>query len=303
MYQAQVNAWGESPKYVEVSGLPTPDSNEVRVTVEAVGCHRVVRSRAAGNHYSSGTPPHVPGIDGVGYTIDGQKVYFTSWATGTMSELVNVPKHSVFPLPQDIDPVQVAALVNPAISSWMALKARTSHLPENFKCLIIGATSASGRVAISLARSLGAKTVIGAARNKSTLDALGLDGTVVIAEDPEKTDFSDLTDVDVVLDYVFGPLTTHFFNTIQTAKPLQYVHIGGLSATEIELPGAVLRAKDITIRGSGPGAWGLDAANQMLPELLKIVSNISSQPVKVAALRDVEGAWDYQGPERLVFVP
>lgn len=60
--------------------------------------------------------------------------------------------------------------MNPALSSWMAIKARTKDLPENFTILIMGATTVSGTVAISLARKLGAGKVIGVARNAETLE-------------------------------------------------------------------------------------------------------------------------------------
>jgi len=54
MHQAQVQGWGQAPKYIEANeSAPGPD--ETRITVLATGVHQVVRSRAAGKHYSSGT--------------------------------------------------------------------------------------------------------------------------------------------------------------------------------------------------------------------------------------------------------
>lgn len=303
MHQAQVTTWGESPRSVSVPDLPPPGPDEIRLKVEATGVHRVVRSRATGRHYSAKTLPHIPGVDGVGTTEDGKRVYFSSFGLGIMSEYVNAPKSSTFSLPDGADPVQIAASINPAMSSWMAFKGRTTNLPADFTCLIIGATSASGRVAISIARGLGAKKVIGAARNKEALESLGLDQCIVISDEPEKTDFSSLDDVDVVLDYVYGPLAVHLFNSIKTPKPVQYVHIGSLSSPEISLPGEVLRSKDITIRGSGPGAWSLKQFAATLPQLLAIMPSVPKQPVKVAKMEDVESAWEYAGPERLVLVP
>jgi len=302
MHQAQVNEWGQPPTYIEVSEPPAPGSDEVRIRVQAVGVHRVVRSRAAGKHYSSGNPPHVPGIDGVGTTKDGKQVYWTSFDVGSMAEYINMPKRNVRPLPEGIDPIQAAGIINPAISSWMALKSRTTDLPADFTVLILGATSASGRVAISLARALGARKVIGAARNKSALDTLGLDAGIVIEGEPEKTDFSMLGDVDVVLDYVYGPLTVHFFKSLKSSRPVQYVHIGSLAALDISLPGAVLRSKNLTIRGSGPGAWTLREVGDMVGDLLDLVKDLPGQPMKVVKLRDVEAVWEQPGSERLVVV-
>lgn len=303
MRQAQVRAWGEKPTLVDLPELPAPGAGEVRIRVEATGIHRVVQARAAGKHYSANTLPHIPGIDGVGVTDRGQRCYFVSFSSGSLADYVNVPRSSLYPVPQGVDARQIAAAVNPAMSSWMALKARTTALPKNFTVLVLGASSASGRVAIPLARALGAKKVIGAARSQATLDTLGLDQAITIASNVEQTNFGDLDDVDVVLDYIYGPLTMHLFRSLHTPKPVQYVHIGGLAATEITLPGDVLRSKDITIRGSGPGSWSMEALSQALPDLLAAMQHVPEQPVKVAQLGDVEKEWEYAGPERLVFVP
>ncbi|KAF2213062.1 hypothetical protein CERZMDRAFT_96733 [Cercospora zeae-maydis SCOH1-5] len=303
MRQAQISTWGSIPRLIHVPDLPAPLPDEVRVKVEASAVHRVVRSRASGKHYSAAQLPHIPGIDGVGTTEQGQRVYFITFTTGTISDYINVPKASTFPVPHALDPHQIAAAINPAMSSWMAFKGRTSNLPPDFTVLILGATSASGRVAISLSRALGAKKVVGAARNTTALEMLDLDQTVTIASDVEQTDFSNLDDVDVVLDYVYGPLAAHLFESLQTPKLVQYVHIGALSTTEISLPGHVLRSKDITIRGAGPGSWSMQSFLKTLPNLLAAMRKVQDQPIRVAKFDDLEQEWEYSGPERLVFVP
>ncbi|KAK4539285.1 hypothetical protein LTR36_000811 [Oleoguttula mirabilis] len=302
MHQAQVSEWGQPPKYVEAPQPDAPGPGEVRIKVKAVGVHQVVRSRASGKHYSSGMPPHIPGIDGIGTTEDGQTVYWASFDVGSMAEYINLPKRNTRPLPEGTDPIQAAGIINPAMSSWMAIMTRTTNLPPDFTALIVGATSASGRVAISLVRALGAKKVIGAARNKSALATLGLDASIVIENDPEKTDFDTLGEVDCVLDYVFGPLTVHLLKSLKSSRPVQYVHIGGLAAQDISLPGAVLRSKNLTIRGSGPGAWSMQEMAQTLDQLLAAVKDIPEQPVKVVRLEDIESAWNEEGSERLVVV-
>ncbi|KAF2160987.1 hypothetical protein M409DRAFT_59511 [Zasmidium cellare ATCC 36951] len=306
MYQAQIDTWGAAPKYIQVPDLPQPTADEVQIKVSAVGIHNVVRSRASGKHYSSGSLPHIPGIDGVGHrTTDNKLVYFWTFGTGVLREYVNLPKTSVYELPDETDPVQLASSINPAMSSWMTFKGRTKDLPKDFTVLILGATSASGRIAISIARSLGAKKVIGAARSQASLDTLPLDEKILIPENVSETDFTHLDDVDGVLDYIYGPLALHLFSSLKTPKPVQYVHIGAVSGVqEINLPGALLRSKDITIRGSGPGSWQMGDFARSLPELLGIVSRLKEKgPVKVVRMEDVEAEWGFKGKERLVFVP
>jgi NADPH:quinone reductase-like Zn-dependent oxidoreductase len=304
MHQAVVTQWGQAPKYTEVADLPAPAEGEVRIKVLAAGAHRVVLSRAAGQHYSSGPLPHVPGIDGVGKTDDGKTVYFSSFDVGSFSEYVNMDKRRTIPVPDDLDPVQVAGVANPAMSSWMAMKTRTNDLPKDFSVLVVGATSASGRAAIPLARALGAKKVLGAARSKEALEKLGLDEAVVIAEDPKQTDFAPASDVNVILDYVGGDLTSHLFASLKSHTPIQYVHVGGLSGSDaMSFPGSILRSKNLTIRGSGPGAWSMQDAVRMLPDMIEAMRYVPEQPMKKVKLEDVEKEWNVAGGERLVFIP
>ncbi|KAI0690717.1 hypothetical protein C8T65DRAFT_745696, partial [Cerioporus squamosus] len=188
---AQVSSWGSPPVYTAVTAppAPLPESGIVQIRVLAAGAHQLVRSRAAGKHYTSGPLPHVVGVDGVGSTVPGGKlVYFITLRTGggSFAEVVNVPKSYVFDLPEGVKPEAVAAMVNPAMSSWMAIKTRVdmTQLPkEGWTALVVGATSASGVIAAATARKLGATKVIGVARNAEKLAAVpNIDVQVVIAD-------------------------------------------------------------------------------------------------------------------------
>nr|POF17694.1 putative nadph-dependent quinone reductase tdic [Quercus suber] len=302
MRQAQILTWGNTPKCIDVSEPPAPGPDEVRIRVLAVGVHQVVRSRASGKHYSSGTLPHIPGVDGIGTTEDGQPVYFSSFRIGGMSQYINMDRKSIRPLPERVDPVQAAGILNPIMSSWMALTTRTNDLPKDFSVLILGGTSASGRCAAAVARSLGAKRVVGAARNQKTLDALGFDETVVISANAEDTDFSTVADIDVILDYLYGPVTVQMLKTLPMVKATQYVQVGGLVGQEINLPSAVLRSKNLTIRGSGPGAWSMQQLGETAGHMLEVLKVVPEQPIRVVKLEDVEKAWAQPSQERMVVV-
>jgi len=308
MHAAIVSTYAKPPTYTTVPTLPTPTVSQVQLRVVATGLHNVVRSRASGAHFSSPPLPQIPGIDGIGVASDGKRYYFNAFRSGgSFASHINVERDSTVPMPDDLGTVQAAALVNPATSSWMAMKTRAVNLPSAFTVLILGATSASGRLAIPLARALGAAHVIGAARNAFILSTLGLDSSLVVAEDPSATDFSSLEggEIDLVLDYVNGPLPTALLSTHKQSKPLQYVHIGTLSGHDMTLPGAFLRSNDFTIRGSGPGAWRLDDAVRELPEMLDALAAMEDQKVRVVKLEDVEQEWarNVDGEGRVVFVP
>ncbi|EPS41510.1 hypothetical protein H072_4604 [Dactylellina haptotyla CBS 200.50] len=305
MHIAQVAQWGETPKYIEVDTPeePSPESDLVKIKVIASGVHQIVRSRAAGTHYSSKTLPHVPGTDGVGITSTGQHVFFTAMGSGAFREYTVIPKNTVFPLPEGIDPLQAAAFVNPGLASWMAFRTRTENLPKDFSVLIMGVTSASGTVAVPFARALGAKRVIGMARNPATMAELDLDDTIVLKENISETDFSKANEVDVILDFLYGPVAEQLLQKIKPSKPLQYVHVGGLTGVEINLPGSVLRSNNLTIRGAGPGSWSMKRLGQELPGLLQAFTTVKPKDIRVVPLSQIEQEWEKKDDQRLVFTP
>jgi NADPH:quinone reductase-like Zn-dependent oxidoreductase len=306
MHTAIVTKWGETPKYVEVETPPVPsaDSGFVQIKLVASGLHQIVKSRAEGTHYSAKTLPHVPGIDGVATTEDGKHVYFSTLATGgSMSEVINIPKKDTTPFPEGLDPVQAAALLNPAMSSWMAMRTRTIDLPKNFTVLIMGATTMSGTIAIPLVRSLGAAKVIGVARNVAALEALGLDETIQLMDPVEKTDFSKLGDVDVILDYLWGPPTVHLFNQLASKVPVQFIQVGSMAGLEANLVSANLRSKNITMRGAGPGAWTFPQLIGEYGNILNALKSVKKQEVRVVKLADIEKVWNEKSTVRMVFVP
>ncbi|KAI5207876.1 quinone oxidoreductase [Aureobasidium subglaciale] len=302
MQSAVITTWGETPKYTRVP-VPSPEPDEIPVKVIGSGLHFVVRSLASGNHYASGALPYIPGVDGVGCRLtDNKMVYFISFPGGGFQEIINVSKRKMVELPDGVDPLQVAGYANPVLSSWMALTARTADLPKDFTVLIMGATSASGRVAVDVARLLGAGKVIGMSRDVETLSEVGLDEMIVLDNNIRNTDCSAAAKVDVILDYLYGPVAQHVLTTVKFTRPVQYVHVGGLAGAEMMLPGSVLRSKNLTIRGAGPGSWSRDAMRPEIPKILNAFNTFKPQKVKVVSLSEIEEHW-HDKNERIVFTP
>lgn len=326
MKAIQVKEWGQQPSFnPAVPDLPKPEANSdtVQVKVLASGLHQLVRSQAAGQHYStdpSKTPtPYIPGADGVGLTVpDNKLVYFNTVATGGgFAEYINAPKRSLIPVPLDSGNAskeeteriaqRVASLLNPGMSSYLALTTRLIPNPakKQTTVLILGATSLSGRLAIPIARKLGFTTIIGAARRESELSAMDLDAHIVLKEPVSSTDFSILqtgNNVDVILDYVYGEALAAALAAVP-ANPMkaeetatQVIQIGGLSGGDMPLNSAFLRGKNITINGSGPGAWSIGQSMKELPGLIELLASkdggLGEFDVKVRTLDEVKKAWD-----------
>ena len=89
MHAAVVRSFDAPPRY-ETFQTPQPSGeHEISVDVLAAGLHPRVRSGASGSHYTSTEAlPLIPGVDGVGRSVEGQLLYFVAFggAFGSMAE-------------------------------------------------------------------------------------------------------------------------------------------------------------------------------------------------------------------------
>lgn len=311
MYAAVVEQFGQQPVWQQ---FPEPElaSGEVMVEVVAAGLHPRVRSQASGSHYTSaGALPLIPGVDAVGRFPDGSLRYFvvSSDTRGTMAERVAADPRASVVLPDGADPVAVAAGANPVMSSWVALRRRIDFTPES-RVLVLGATGASGRAAVQVARHLGASSVIASGRNATRLErlrGLGVDAVVPLG-DPEAVGEA-AADVDVVIDYVWGQPAADVMRALVTARQdrgrrLDWIAIGSTAGQNAPVPSAALRASGLSIVGSGQGSVGRAAFVEELPG---IVATIADHTVTVDAqavpFREVEAYWtgDAAASGRVVF--
>ena len=316
MKAALVMGAGQTPRYADFSE-PTPAAGESKITVTAAAISQVVRSRASGQHYSSsGQFPFVAGIDGVGRLDDGRRVYFVMPRApyGSMAEHATAPSAHCLALPDDLDDVADAAIANPGMSSWAALQER-ARLEAGETVLVNGATGASGRLAVQIAKHLGAKKVIATGRNLEALKsvaALGADVMIPLVDDEVELEGRFTREfaqgVDVVLDYLWGKSAERLIiagaKAGAEAVPIRFVQIGSVSGADITLPSAALRSSAIVLMGSGIGSIPFDRLliaidglfRATVPAGFKIATN-------AVPLSDVEQAWTRdESAGRTVFI-
>jgi NADPH:quinone reductase-like Zn-dependent oxidoreductase len=288
----------------------------VLVDVIAAGVHPRVRSQANGSHYTStGELPLVPGIDGVGRTSDGGLRYFILPDTtmGAMAEQTLVDLRRSVALKPDTDPVLVAAAMNPAMSSWVALRRRIDFVPGQ-SVLVLGATGNAGGMAVQVAKHLGAGHVVGAGRRPGRLAALpGLGADATVSLDGPPADVAGLlaqADVDVVIDYLWGAPAAAAMRAIVTGrtdrgKPLTWIQVGSVAGPEAAIPSAALRAARLQIVGSGQGSVPTRDFLTELPELATEIGNGTfTIDARTVPLAEVETAWkDAEGDHRMVITP
>ncbi len=319
MHAAVVRSFDHPPRY-EIFDTPEPSgADEALADVLAAGLHPRVRTGAAGGHYtSSGTLPMIPGIDGVGRLDDGRRVYFVAPddASGTLAERAVVDLRRMVPLPEHADVVKVAAGMNPAMSSWVALRRRVVLQPGQ-SLLVLGATGNAGAMAVQVAKLLGAGSVVGAGRNPerlAQLAGLGADDVVALSDDTEVTAkllAAAAAEVDIVLDYLWGEPAVMTMTALLTARndrsrALDWIQIGAIAGPTIELPSVALRSANLRLQGNGQGAVSPQTYLAELPQLIdEIDAGHLEVNVRQVPLADVEAAWtcpELGGP-RTVLIP
>jgi NADPH:quinone reductase-like Zn-dependent oxidoreductase len=303
MKAAIVPQAGRAPVYGDFKE-PIPVAGESRIAVTAAALSPVVKARASGTHYSSsGGFPIGVGIDGVGRLDDGSRVHFflPRAPYGSMAEKVVVPSSQCAIVPDGLDDIMAAAIAIPCMSSWVALKERASFRPGE-TVLVNGATGTSGRLAVRVAKYLGARKVIATGRQAATLQsikALGADETILLVEnrDALKKAFKEqfAGGVDVVLDYLWGQSAECLLiagSRAGTDVPIRFIQIGTASGANITLSGAILRSTAIELKGSGLGSIPINRIVGGIEEVLHAAVagrfEIATKPVP---LSQVEQAW------------
>jgi len=337
MKAAVVTSFGTAPRCADFPDPVAAGRDEMVVSVIAAGLHPRVRSQANGSHYTStGVLPLVPGIDGVGRDADGRLRYFVlpeDVTAGSMAERAVIDARRSVVLPSGTDPLMVAAAMNPAMSSWIALRQRIQFTAGS-NVLVLGATGNAGRMAVQVARLLGAGEVIAAARDAGLLAglaALGATSTLLLGPGPgpgsdSGPDSGDpgpdgsavagrlgpaAAGVDVVLDYLWGqPAATLLTALIRAradgGRPLTWIQIGSVAGPVAPVPSAALRAARLQVVGSGQGSVPAGAILAELPELAREISKGTfGIDVRAVPLDDVGQAWadSARSRQRIVITP
>ena len=287
------------------------------ITVRAAALNPSTKATATGAHYASQTQvPFVAGLDGVGTLEDGRRVFFGGPRPpfGTFAQKAVAHQARCWAVPDEVDDVTAAALPNPALSSWLPM-VHQAKVSAGQTVLVLGATGTAGKLAIQIAKLLGAGRVVAAGRNESvlaTLPSLGADATIQLNQphDDLVTAFSAEPGFHVVLDFVWGrpteallaALTRPDFDADSFATTI--VQIGEGAGPTITLPAAALRSAGLTIVGTGmpPFQLFLDTFGKAMEHAANGTLRIDTAPTPLADIATAWTAGDTDG-KRIVMVP
>ena len=253
---------GEVDAPPEPGELPDPQrrNGEALVEVLAAALNPIDVKIASGTFYA-GPPevPYAPGREGVGLVREGDRIaegtrvrfeldsgYGTN---GSVAEFVTVDEAACVPLSDDVEDDVAAALGIAGIVSWLALEKANV---DGATVVVLGATGASGQIAVQGAKLMGAKQVIAAARNVDALSRatdLGADAVVPIGDDDLTAALKNAAagEIDVVIDPLWGAPAVAALKSLRIGGVL--VHFGTSAGIEATVPSAPLRGNNITIVG------------------------------------------------------
>ncbi len=321
MKAAVLRTLGQPPRFEDFPD-PKPSGGEVIVHVKAASLKNIEKMMASGSHYESHHElPVVCGVDGVGTLDDGTRVFCGGSRPpyGTMADRTVVSRAWCLPIPDGIDDITAAALPNPALSAWLSLVWRAQLRPAE-TVLILGATGVAGKLAIQIAKHLGAGRVVAAGRNAEvlkTLSDLGANSTISLDQSESALTEAFIREArhkhfDVIIDYLWGHPTEVLLHALtghdlkaETART-RLVEVGEVAGPTISLPAAALRGSGLELCGSGGGSISPNAIFAAFPQIWALAASgklrVDTERVPLA---DVEAAWQRQDTpgRRLVITP
>jgi NADPH:quinone reductase-like Zn-dependent oxidoreductase len=300
MNAALLHTFGAPPRFEQFAD-PVPREDEAVVQVRAASLKPVDKQLANGTHFASRHDlPVVCGVDGVGVLEDGTRVFFGGPRApyGAMAERTVVSRRFCFAIPDEVDDVTAAALPNPGVSAWLSLTWR-ANLSRGESVLVLGATGTTGRLAVQIAKILGAGRIVAAGRNPATLSTLPADVTIRLDQprDALIAAFAQHGGYDVIIDYLWDGPTEALLAALTrkefalAASEIRLIQVGESAGPQIALPAAALRSTPLTIRGTA----GIPPP-QMLSEAFGFVMRLAASgdlriETERVALGAVEEAW------------
>jgi NADPH:quinone reductase-like Zn-dependent oxidoreductase len=323
MKAAVIHEFGSVPRYEDFAD-PIAGEGDLVVHVKAVTLENFDKMTAQGVHYASKQMfpqfPAIVGHSGVGALPDGKLVAFggTRPPYGTMAEKAIVPKEYAAyatPVPDGVDPELAAALPASALTSLLPLR-WGAKLEAGQTVLIQGATGVSGKLAVQIAKLLGAQRIVGTGREESILQSLrdsGASATIDLkradAEICEAFAREAGAGYDVILDFLWGHPTELLFKTLTPTsagfakRRTRYVQIGQAAGPAITFFAEALRTSGLELTGAG------NIAPEVLSEAMQQVwawvrEGKLTIDIERMYLKDIAEAWGRKVTgKRIVIVP
>lgn len=264
-------------KLIEAPDLE-PGPGEVRIRVRAAGINRPDLLQRQGLYPPPPGAPETLGLEVAG-EIDRLGEGVTGWAVGDRvcallggggyAEQALVDARHLFPVPDDMELVQAAALPE-TLSTVFANVFEDGRLKAGETLLIHGATSGIGVTAIQMARAAGAR-VIATSRSEAKADAartLGADLSLNARADDLEAAIRDAGGADVILDMVGADYAA--LNQAVLKPGGRWSVIATLSGARADIDLMRLMLKRIVLTGSTLRSRSADEKARLIAAVRKI---------------------------------
>ena len=267
-----------------------PDASVV-VEVEAAGVSFPEVLQTRGQYQIKPPLPFVPGSEVAGVVRsapDGAAVkpgdrVAAFCMLGGFAEVVAAPDWFTFPLSDELDFTQGAALILNYHTAYFSLKMR-GRLAGGETVLIHGAAGGVGTASIQIARALGARTIAVVSSDEKEQVARDAGADEVLRSDgPWKDQAKELGGADVVLDPVGGD---RFTDSLRSLKEDGRLVVVGFTAGEIpQVKVNRLLLNNTEVVGAGWGAYVLPK-----PDLNREIGAAVNKMVDDGFVRPIVGA-------------
>jgi NADPH:quinone reductase len=251
MKAIQISRTG-GPEVLEYVDLPTPKPGpgEVLVRAEAIGVHYFDMLIRSGRYRWMPKLPFVLGNDLSGRVVEssaagklkvGQPVFIAGWDIGfrggLYAEYVAVPEDKIWPLPENIDLDDAAALSNYALAWTLLHQVARGIEPRNV--LVYGAAGGMGTALLDIARLAGANTIALAGSDEKCAFARARKAAHVIDHHSENVvervnAVTGGRGADIIFNHVAGKT---FSDDLKMIAPLglivNYAVLGGMPETDL----------------------------------------------------------------------
>ncbi|WP_420963782.1 zinc-binding alcohol dehydrogenase family protein [Brucella sp. IR073] len=256
----------------------------------------------------------VAGVDGVGKDASGRRVYFLfpKAPFGALAERTLVPATMTVPLPDGLSDTRAAAVATAGLASWVALTRRVP-IRAGQTVLVTGANGAAGRLALNVARHLGAGRTIAVVRSADKLEGLAADTGIALDAPDADTVLKATFDarVDIVLDFVWGSVAERVLTAAMagrgspTGEPRRiYMVLGTLGGATVPLSGYGLQSSGLDILGSGIGSVPVRDYLASAGELMAAAQEAGwAPPCEVMPLADIASVWKRSSDVRYIMRP
>jgi NADPH:quinone reductase-like Zn-dependent oxidoreductase len=196
------------------------------------------------------------------------------------------PRFEEFPDPKPSQGEVIVHVKAASLKNIDKMMARGSH-DDSHRELPVVCGSDGGKLAIQIAKRLGAGRVVAAGRNEQvlrTLNDLGADATIHLDQSDQELTKAFIREVghkpfDVIIDYLWGHPTEVLLGALighdvkAGASRIRLVEIGEMAGPTIALPAAALRSSGLELYGSGGGSIPHSAIFDAFPQVWALAAS------------------------------